>query len=94
MKTESIIKRLGKKQRFLIKALLAEPLESSLANSLRHIIEGLEELGLVEYIENHVHLSLLGREIARIYRAELFEDVPADRQEILNRILRIKSKKT
>lgn len=94
MKAESIIRRIGKKQRFLIKALLAEPLETSAANSLRHILEGLEELELIEHTETHVHLSLLGREIARIYRAELFNDVPSDREEILNRLLRVKAEKS
>jgi hypothetical protein len=93
MKIESIIKRLGKKQRFLIKALLAEPLETSSAILLKHITEGLEVLELIEYTETHVHLSLLGREIAQIYRAELFEDVPADREEILNQLLKIKAEK-
>ncbi len=71
MKVESIVKRLGKKHRFLIKALLAEPLETSSALLLKHITDGLKELELIEYTETHVHLSLLGREIAQIYRAEL-----------------------
>lgn len=76
-----------------MKALLTAPVETSSSNSLEHIIEGLEELELVEYTETHVHLSLFGREIAQIYRAELFEDVPSDREEILNRLLRIKADK-
>lgn len=93
MKIESVIKRLGKKQRFLMKALLEEPLDASVGEFLRHVTEGMEELELIERTETQVHLSLSGREVARIYRAELFNDVPADREEILNHLLRIKPEK-
>ena len=74
-----------------MKALLSEPLDASSAEFLTHIAEGLEELELVEYTETQVHLSLSGREISQIYRTQLFGDVPANREEVLNRLFRIKA---
>jgi hypothetical protein len=48
MKIESLVKRLCKKQRFLLRALVNEPLAVDGATSAEMTTESLKKLGLVE----------------------------------------------
>ena len=89
MKTENIIKTLGKKQKSLLKALDEEPLEISAAESLSHITKGFKALELTEVTENYLYLSIKGKEFIQNNRLELFSGIDSTREEILNRLLRL-----
>lgn len=94
MKTENIIKALGKKQKSLLKALDEEPVEISAAESLSHITRGLNALELTEYSENYLYLSIKGKEFILNNRTELFSAIDSTREEILNRLLRLAPEKS
>lgn len=93
MKLEDIIKKLGKKQRLLLKILNTKVLDYFTATSLNHIVEGLLKMNLVEIIDDSLKLSSLGREAVEKYQKELFQDSIETTDEILNRLLGIKPDK-
>lgn len=94
MKTENILKTLGKKQKALLKALDEEPLEISTAESLSHITMGLTALALTEFSENYLYLSIKGKEFIQNNREELFSNIDSTREGILNRFLRLTPEKS